>query len=158
MTVSKSAATDLHASMHECLDLILDHASAMPPGLLTKELPGFGYPTVLEQIAHVLSTEAGWVRRLQSLPFERVTPASLEKLRKVKRDVMAATAAYLDSISEHEMNAELERYPQEWVGPRREPAFILLHIITHAFHHKGQIVAMMRLLGHPAPDTDMQRL
>ena len=157
MTVSKSAITGLHASMHECLDLILDHASSMPPILLANELPGFGHPSVLEQIAHVLSAEAGWVRRLQSLPLERVTAATLDELRKVKNDVMAATAAYLNGISESEMNAELAHYPEEWVGPRRAPAFILLHIITHAFHHKGQIVAMLRLLGHPAPDTDMQQ-
>jgi uncharacterized damage-inducible protein DinB len=34
---------------------------------------------------------------------------------------------------------------------------ILLHVITHTFHHKGQVVAMLRVLGHPAPDTDLQR-
>ena len=51
----------------------------------------------------------------------------------------------------------LERYHEEWTTPHRTPAFILLHVITHGFHHKGQIVAMLRLLGYPAPDTDMQR-
>jgi hypothetical protein len=29
---------------------------------------------------------------------------------------------------------------------------------THAFHHKGQIVAMLRILGCPAPDTDLQQV
>lgn len=40
----------------------------------------------------------------------------------------------------------------------RSPAFILLHVITHAFHHKGQVVAMLRILGYPAPDTDLQQV
>jgi uncharacterized damage-inducible protein DinB len=43
------------------------------------------------------------------------------------------------------------------MGPLQTPAFILCHIITHAFHHKGQVVAMFRLAGQPAGDTDLQR-
>src|SRR5689334_16537142 len=39
-------------------------------------------------------------------------------------------------------------------GELRSPAFILLHVITHAFHHKGQVVAMLRIHGYSAPDTD----
>jgi uncharacterized damage-inducible protein DinB len=44
----------------------------------------------------------------------------------------------------------------DWGGELRSPAFIVLHVITHAFHHKGQIVAMLRIQGYPAPDTDLQ--
>jgi hypothetical protein len=29
---------------------------------------------------------------------------------------------------------------------------------THAFHHKGQIVATLRILGYPAPDADLQQV
>jgi uncharacterized damage-inducible protein DinB len=47
--------------------------------------------------------------------------------------------------------------PVDWGGELRSPAFIVLHVITHAFHHKGQIVAMLRILGYPAPDTDLQQ-
>jgi uncharacterized damage-inducible protein DinB len=55
------------------------------------------------------------------------------------------------------LNADLRELPRTWVGPARSPAFILLHVLTHACHHKGQIAAMFRLLGHPTPDTDLQR-
>jgi uncharacterized damage-inducible protein DinB len=157
MTVPKPVIAELHAAMHECLDLILEHASRIPPGLLVKELPGFGHPTIPGQISHVLATEASWVHALQLLPFQPFNPKSLDDLRWVKKDVMSATLAYLDSLDERRLNAELDRYTERWVGPRRSPAFILLHVITHAFHHKGQIASMLRLLGYPAPDTDMQR-
>jgi uncharacterized damage-inducible protein DinB len=30
-------------------------------------------------------------------------------------------------------------------------------VLTHAFHHKGQIVAMCRALGHPTTDTDLNQ-
>jgi uncharacterized damage-inducible protein DinB len=160
MIFSKTAITGLHSGLHDCLDVVLDHLAGMPRDLLAQDVGGFGRPTVREQIAHILSTETGWVCGLQLLPIRRIDPLTLttvDDFRQVKKNTMSATIAYLDSISEHQLNTELERYPERWIGPHRSPAFILLHIITHGFHHKGQIVAMLRLLGYPAPDTDLQR-
>jgi uncharacterized damage-inducible protein DinB len=160
MTFSKMAIVELHAGLHDCLDVALDHIARIPPGLLGQELAGFGRPTVREQFAHLLSTEAGWVCGLQLQPSRRVDPTILittDDFRRVRKETMAATLAYLDSIDERQLNTELESYPEGWIGPHRSPAFILLHVITHGFHHKGQIVAMLRLLGYPAPDTDLQR-
>jgi len=37
------------------------------------------------------------------------------------------------------------------------PLEVFTHAITHEFHHKGQIMAMCRLLGHIPPDTDIIR-
>jgi len=34
---------------------------------------------------------------------------------------------------------------------------VFTHVITHEFHHKGQIMSMCRLLGHVPPDTDIIR-
>jgi len=159
MVISKTALLGLHACMHESLGIVMNHAASMPPDLLTRELAGFGQPTVRDQIAHVISTEAGWIRGLQLLSFQRRDSATLtmDTLREIEKEVMAETVCYLESLTDDQLNTELDRYPAEWVGPPRTPGFIVLHVITHAFHHKGQIVAMMRLLGYPAPDTDMQR-
>jgi len=37
------------------------------------------------------------------------------------------------------------------------PLELFTHMITHEFHHKGQIMTMCRLLGHVPPDTDVIR-
>ena len=160
MPFTKSGLIELHARTHDCLDAVLNHAAQLPPPLLTQEIAGFGRPTLREQLAHVLTTELAWVRCLRLLPIERVDPAtlaSIEDVRQTQKRVASATLAYLDSIDENELNHPLESYTDQWLGPPRSPAFTILHVITHAFHHKGQIVAMLRLLGYPAPDTDMQR-
>jgi uncharacterized damage-inducible protein DinB len=60
-------------------------------------------------------------------------------------------------LSETQLNTRLTERPTKWFGELKSPAFILLHVITHTFHHKGQVVAMLRMLGYPAPDTDLQR-
>lgn len=37
----------------------------------------------------------------------------------------------------------------------KTPRQLLIHSITHEFHHKGQIVAMLRLLNHTPENTDI---
>jgi uncharacterized damage-inducible protein DinB len=75
-----------------------------------------------------------------------------------KNRIRNATRDYLGDLTEQQLNTTLATRPVDWGGELRSPAFIVLHVITHAFHHKGQIVAMLRIVGHPAPDTDLQRV
>jgi len=150
----------LHRLTHERLDTALDHAASLPPGLFTREVPGFGFPSLRNQLVHMLSTENGWVLDLQDLPSPRLDPADFPDvvaIRARKRQVFDATVAYVRSLSAEQLNATLPARPREWFGPLQSPAFILHHVITHTFHHKGQLVAMFRQLGYPAPDTDLQR-
>jgi uncharacterized damage-inducible protein DinB len=149
----------LHGVTHDRLDLLLDHVAKLPPADFVRELQGFGFASVRDQLAHLLGAEERWVHRLQSLPMPKWVNAdyqTAESIRPAKARVKAATVAYLDRLPESELNATLAHRPPNWNGDLRSPAFILHHVITHAFHHKGQVVAMCRLLGHPAPDTDMQ--
>jgi len=37
------------------------------------------------------------------------------------------------------------------------PLQLFTHVITHEFHHKGQMMSMCRVLGHVPPDTDVIR-
>lgn len=38
----------------------------------------------------------------------------------------------------------------------KRAALLMLNAITDAYHHQGQVVALCRLNGHPAPETDLQ--
>jgi uncharacterized damage-inducible protein DinB len=79
-------------------------------------------------------------------------------LQAAKDRIREATRAYVRDLTEEQLNTTLRKRPVGWGGELRNPAFILLHVITHAFHHKGQMVAMLRILGYPAPDTDLQQV
>jgi uncharacterized damage-inducible protein DinB len=149
----------LHGLTHDRLDLLLDHVGKLPPADFVRELPGFGFASVRDQLAHLLGAEYRWVHRLQFLPLPRWAASdyqTAESIRPAKERVKAATIAYLDALPDSELNDVLARRPSDWHGDLRSPAFILHHVITHAYHHKGQVVAMCRLLGRPAPDTDLQ--
>jgi len=146
--------------MHECYDVLLAHIALVPSAVLTAELAGFGRATIREQLSHVMINEFAWIQVLQGLPILDAVPddlTTITDLLNAKQKAFEGTSAYVDSMTDQAFNSDLERYSDEWIGPRRTPAYILQHVVTHAFHHKGQIVAMLRMLGHPAPDTDMQR-
>lgn len=157
---TKSGILELHATTHERLDLLLRHAATVPGELLRRSIPGFGHPTVREQLVHILMCEEGWVHDLQNKTFdgwgEGGEDPNMAALLAHKNRIRAATQTYLGGLTEEQLNTTLTTRSADWGGELRSPAFILLHVITHAFHHKGQIVAMLRILGYPAPDTDLQ--
>ena len=152
---------ELHATMHERLDLLLRHIATVPEELHYKPMSGFGHPSIWKQLVHILTCEEGWVHDLQNQPFagwcEEDCP-TMAALRTAKARIREATRTYLGDLNEAQLNTTLAQRPVDWGGELRSPAFILLHVITHAFHHKGQVVAMLRMLGYPAPDTDLQQI
>jgi len=157
---TKSGIRELHGATHESLHILLRHVATVRDDLLRQPIEGFGFPTVWKQLIHILTVEEGWVHDLQfkDFPgwFEEDAPTT-EALLSHQSRILAATRRYLDGLSEEQLNSTLSKRPEGWSGALRSPAFILLHVITHTFHHKGQVVAMLRILGHPATDTDLQR-
>ena len=149
-----------HHWTHSCLTLLLDHLGTISPGDYAKELPGFGSPSLRQQVVHIFNCEGFWVHTLQGLPFRDRTPAgcvTVADARALQQEVSVQTLAYLSALTDEQLNADRElRFPDGDVAVRT-PALVLHHVLTHAFHHKGQIVAMCRLLGHPAPDTDLNQ-
>ena len=157
---TKSGIIALHGATHDSLDVLLRHLATVPDKLARVPVAGFGFPTVWKQLVHILSVEESWVKDLQYQRFdgwrEEDVP-TMAALLAEKHRICDATRAYVGRLDEGQLNATLAKRPEAWFGQLRSPAFILLHVITHTFHHKGQVVAMLRTLGYPAPDTDLQR-
>src|SRR5215469_12331569 len=158
---TKSGIIELHSTMHERLDLLLRHVATLPETIPHKSISGFGHGSIWKQLVHILTCEEGWVHNLQDKVFpgwhEEDWP-TMAALVSAKGRIREATRAYVDDLTEEQLNKTLTELPVDWGGELRSPAFILLHVITQAFHHKGQVVAMARILGYPAPDTDMQQV
>ena len=157
---TKKGIQFLHREAHSCLDIIFRHAANLPFSALEQEVPGASHGSLRNQMVHVLFTEAAWVGDLQNKPvaeWRNEDFRDVSSLTDAKRRVAGGTESYLDSLTETALNAPLTHRPKEWVGPLRSPAFILMHIVTHVFHHKGQMAMMFRMLGHPIGDTDLQR-
>lgn len=125
-----------------------------------KEVPGFGFPTLRHQVIHIFNCEGFWIHAIQGLTYRDRNPSdcpSVADARLLQRTVSEQTLVYLSGLTNQRINSSTElRFPDGDTAVRT-PAFVLHHVLTHAFHHKGQIVAMCRVIGSPAPDTDLSQ-
>ncbi len=158
---TRGALDRMHTWVHDSLDVLINHLDRMPADVLSKEVEGFGYPTLMHQVLHVLEVESTWMARVHGRPARKWSlrdHPTLTSLVGAKREVVEETRAELAAFGDEALNHDASHASDHgWIGPPRSPAFVLVHVLTHACHHKGQMVAMCRLLGHPAPDTDLQR-
>jgi uncharacterized damage-inducible protein DinB len=149
-----------HGWTHASLNLVLDHLSIIPANDYVTELSGFGFRTLREQAIHIFNCEGFWVHTLQGLRYADRTPEecpAVADVRLLQKQVSQLTHAYLLNLTDQQLNADAELHFSDGDVAVRTPALVLHHVLTHAFHHKGQIVAMCRALGHPAPDTDLNQ-
>ena len=149
-----------HGWTHASLELVVDHLSTIPTEDYEKQLSGFGFPTLREQAVHIFNCEGFWVHTLRSLRFTDRTVAqcpAVADLRLLQKQVSEGTAGYLSDLTNEQLNADTELHFSDGDVAVRTPALVLHHVLTHAFHHKGQIVAMCRLLGFSASDTDLNQ-
>lgn len=149
-----------HRWTHACLNLLLDHLAEIPPEDYIKELRSFGVPTLQSQAIHIFNCEGFWIHTLQGLRYVDRKPAecsTVADVRVLQQLISRQTVTYLSNLTDQQLNANAELHFPDGDSAIRTPALVLHHVLTHAFHHKGQIVAMCRELGHPAPDTDLNQ-
>jgi len=149
-----------HSWTHASLTLLLDHLSTIPTADYAREISGFGFPALQKQVIHIFNCEGFWIHTLQGLNYVDRTPVEFPTVadaRILQQEVSRRTEAYLTGLTDQQLNSDTELHFPDGDTAVRTPALILHHLLTHAFHHKGQIVAMCRGLGHPAPDTDLNQ-
>jgi uncharacterized damage-inducible protein DinB len=151
---TQQALLDLHTRAHRSLRKLLEHCGTLDSVSLDRELAGFGYPSVRLQLHHVIGAEEYWMSVLRGNcqvddnDGAYPTVAALEVYRE---QVARATGAYLEAMSDAELNRPRELLT--WQGVKRVlvPARVMARFITHVYQHQGQVAAQCRLLGSPIP-------
>ena len=158
--MNEAGLIELHSIAHERLDLLMVHIATLPDELWHRPISAFGHSSVWEQLVHIIGCEEGWIHDLQKIPFAEWNAedcSTMTALLAWNERIRGKTRAYLEALTEEQLNIIPAEPRPGWTGEPRTPAFIVLHVITHMFHHKGQVAAMLRILGYPPPDTDLQR-
>ena len=153
-----------HDWYYATLELLLKHCTSLPLEKRQEKLEGFGWPTIHSQLMHVAESEAWWVACADGRKIDWPRDSDWwdfaecersEDLDARYREVREATQKFYTSLSPDELQQPRWVAFNEKEGVNVSPALMLSHLITHGFHHKGQIVAMTRQLGYPPPETDM---
>lgn len=153
-----AALLDLHGRVHRMLAGLLEQCGGLTPEELDRELPGFGYPSIRLQLHHVLAAERYWTGVLRGellVDEDEADFPTVPDLERLRRQVAEATRAWLAAQTPQALSRA--RDCLVWGGAVRSlvPAAALLRPMTHAHHHAGQVLAMIRLLGREPRGADL---
>ncbi|GEM48336.1 DinB family protein [Deinococcus cellulosilyticus] len=148
---------DFYRRVKDTRAIVLNWLDTLPEGVFTREHPDFAFGSLCGIYSHIAKCYLVWVGNVGlGLPRPNLQVTSVAELREV--------FAQVDQV----VQQALERFegqdgPIHWTDASGEPCtfsrhWLILHPITHEFHHKGQALALARILGHPHPgnpDTDL---
>jgi len=119
----------------------------------------FGRGSIRNLLVHTGNTYEFWLGKQalqQSLVFTAYeTVANVEDCIRFFQIIDALVAAFIAKFSGDymsEINVHVNSAPA-----KASPLKLFTHVITHEYHHKGQILSLSRHLGYIPVDTDIMR-
>lgn len=125
----------------------------------TCEIDKFGWGSIRNLHVHVAGCYQSWLGNFAlKKGITRITPDqanNVQDMRQVFDKVNDLVYEFLDEFEgkwEHSIIG-----PVSWQDDEEELTILWLytHVVTHEFHHKGQIVSMGRQLGYAPDNTDL---
>lgn len=141
-------------------NVVMEYCHKLDEKLFVK-LSSFNNKSISDLLVHVTHVYTFWLGQF-ALKREVVFAEpdkinSLNMLQHLYENVNKLVEEFLkhtDQTSRKEISGAAGSPPQRIT---RAPFEIFTHVITHEFHHKGQILIMGRQLGLVPPDTDIIR-
>ncbi|HET7627075.1 MAG TPA: DinB family protein [Bacillales bacterium] len=139
---------------------LFDFMEHLPLEKLHEKVPGFGIDSMMGAHLHAANSYRYWIDWFASKrhpsEFKDISElltkkADVQKDREIFAAVDETVERFIDKYHSCWLE-EIEHAVEENGQPMRlTPLFLLSHVETHEFHHKGQIVAMARHLGFDLP-------
>jgi uncharacterized damage-inducible protein DinB len=128
---------------------------------LRQPVPTFNNSSILSLLTHVANTYVSWLKFFDlQAPGEFFKDEDVNTLADVERIFEEANILVTEFLPRHEADYETvftKKHRRTGIMVTTTPLMLFTHVITHEFHHKGQILTMSRLLGYIPADTDVIR-
>ncbi|HEY1800531.1 MAG TPA: DinB family protein [Terriglobales bacterium] len=114
--------------------------------------------SVVGTLAHIFAADRVWLGRIKQRPphvFISEKDKNLAVLQEQWPGLHAAWmqwAADLTDQSAHSVLAYQDLKGNPWTQPTWQ---VVLHVVNHATHHRGQVSGFLRALGHTPPSLDL---
>ncbi len=143
--------------------ILLDFCSELSPEDYTLQ-PESGSQSIRDTLVHIADCYHAWLGSYILLQTKKPITSKEDLAAFDWAAIIARFAqvdAYVDEVLQeyvYQMDEPIER-----AIPWREggepisitPRKLLMHTVTHEFHHKGQIMAIARQMGYEPPNTDV---
>lgn len=143
----------------ESRNILFDYCKTIKNEDFINEKSSFGRGGSMRNLlVHIANTYEFWVanislkKNMVFSPYENYQ--NIEDVIKLFLSIDEFMDAFFELTKKSGNEIEYERKGQK---TRTEPFKIFTHVITHEYHHKGQILSLSRHLGYIPIDTDIIR-
>ena len=124
-----------------------------------KENSSFGRGSIRNLLVHVANTYQYWIGKQglkRGMEFTGYTAVNtVPEVKLLFEEVNALVDKYLKIVGREPFKTLILQTGQKEINA--SPSMLFTHVITHEFHHKGQILSLSRHLGYTPVDTDVIR-
>ncbi|HLK66070.1 MAG TPA: DinB family protein [Bryobacteraceae bacterium] len=114
--------------------------------------------SVLDTLVHVYAADRLWLRRMEGLPFAGYSSDADRSLAVLQNDWPALMERWKEWTSRR--TGETASAPftysdlkgRTWTQPIWQ---LILHVVNHGTHHRGQTAGFLRSMGHVPPPLDL---
>jgi uncharacterized damage-inducible protein DinB len=140
---------------------LLTYCGQLNSNELLQPITGFNNSSIHSLMMHVANAYIYWLvivgLQKQRPQFNEADIKDITSLRQIYEQVDVAVNDFLTLFKDTmEVPADY-KLPNKDILLTLTPLQLFTHVLTHEFHHKGQILNMSRQLGYVPADTDVIR-
>jgi uncharacterized damage-inducible protein DinB len=136
---------------------MLDAASRLTEEELSRDFKTSD-KSVIATLAHTFAADRFWLDRIQGnapATFNDDEDRRFDILRKEWPALQQRWREWAAPLTGEDVAAKIS-YKDTEGNPYEQPLWqILLHVVNHATHHRGQVSGFLRAMGHTPPPLDM---
>jgi uncharacterized damage-inducible protein DinB len=136
---------------------LLDAAARLSPEEVGRDF-GTADRSVAGPLAHIFASTRAWLARIDGEPFPGPVPEADRNLVFLEREwppLQERWRAWATRLTDEAAGTVISYHDMKgnpWQNPVWE---ILLHVVNHGTHHRGQISGFLRSMGHTPPPLDL---
>ncbi len=142
-------------------ETLLGYCDSLSNGHFNEDLESFGGRSISYLLVHIANTYNFWIGDFPNIDKKPVAKAgeftSVKSMRSLFGEVDKTAQKFLDAYNPSPEQPITNKIPNRNIEITITPLQLFTHVITHEYHHKGQILSMSRQLGYTPIDTDVIR-
>lgn len=152
--------TAQYESIKDARQVLFNYCKSLNTDLF-KKVNDFNDNCIADLLVHNANTYISWIKNFGldgALPFhESGDIQSLAEIQQLFSEVNVFVSDFLVKYNDSYLQPFTKVISLKGIELTVTPLQLFTHVITHEFHHKGQILTMSRILGYTPVDTDVIR-
>lgn len=145
-----------YALARDTRSIVFDFLAGEMRDDLNTPVSAFDHKTICQLLQHSAICYYNWLAcfAMQKPPLAGQHVTTMDDVHRLYAQVDDTVAVFLQTF--HKNLESPVNGVHDYMGPlSATPLQLFTHVLTHEFHHKGQLMSMCRILGHQPPDTDV---